>query len=131
MAETNPTNPFDFVLKDEMCEHFAWYYPKTALSFCMSSYPEVKIFEKFGIEEIAGDYFNPTITKPEHLANMTFSEFMDTVIEWTPELRVEMQKMVIEGVHDNFCTPESGPGIDHSVSYPDIPQAYQPPNQCV
>jgi len=37
---------------DEMCETFAWYYPKSSLSACSSFYPIEKLYNKFGIQNV-------------------------------------------------------------------------------
>jgi len=37
----------------EMCQGIIWYYPRDDLRFCESAYPEYKVMERFGIENLS------------------------------------------------------------------------------
>lgn len=100
------------------------YYPKIDLTYCVSTLSLDDILGQFGIEEITGD-FNPTVTKPDHLANMTYLEVVSNVVDWNPEMREEWQQKMLTLSHENWCG-----GLSFQSNYPNIDDEYVPPNQC-
>lgn len=95
----------------------------------MSNYPTEKMLEKFGIEEVEGSDFNPTIVAPPHLANMTYQFVLDNVVQWTPELREERQEAMLTFVQENSCISETGREIVHDITLPSVAE-YHPPTEC-
>jgi dimethyladenosine transferase 1 len=135
---------------DEMCETFIWYYPRVGLESCASTYPIEKFYNKFGIKDVEwGDGLDggsqPIIRKPAYMANRTFEQALSEFVEWTPELKKEIQQQQHYSDHTSVCSvrPRTLPeGYDPAesteeeeeperlVNYPKIESVYKPVPQC-
>lgn len=75
---------------------------------------------------IFSDY-NPTITAPESMANKTYTEVLDTMIEWTEELKNRVRNVMRYGDQAIICGAE-----DHTdtIKYYDTSKEYVPFDEC-
>jgi hypothetical protein len=98
----------------------------------MSNYAPEELLGKFGIEEIdPTTFWNPIILAPPHLANMTYLDLLDNYIEWTPQLRYELQMNMLTLTHENSCLSEDGTAIVYNTNYPRFLEKYEPPSECL
>jgi len=121
--------------KAEMCEAFIWYYPKTDFRQCQSMYGDLeKIFSIFDIQNVTYefDYFDPTVTAPDHLSGKRFSTVLNE-FQWTQALKEELQAELRYSNHASMCSGtiwEESDAEQPDVAYPAIENVYVPPNPC-
>jgi hypothetical protein len=115
--------------RDEMCQSFLWYYPRTNFG-CASHYNNyTKLFGYFGIESaewLSEHDFDPIITAPPQHAGRKFSTVLNSFPAsfWTQELRDELQNELRFAQHNDISC-----GGD-LVTYPVIDAPYVPPDPC-
>ncbi|CAL8085804.1 unnamed protein product [Orchesella dallaii] len=96
-----------FSTRDEMCVTFALVNRDLPFLYCTSEYPTQVTMAKYGIrnmtwhrelqERIINDAVNPT-----HVG-LTFSQFLENNVEWTPQEREQLEREQYNGVHQVFC----------------------------
>lgn len=77
---------------------------------------------------------NPIITAPEHLAGLSFLDYVDSIV-WNDVTRGELERLMRFSLHTEQC---GGDGFQkrstystretYYVTYPDIEEEYVPPN---
>jgi len=64
------------------------------------------------------------------MANKTYRDALNTIVEWTPELRAKVQTSVLEFPHEGACVMATGESTYMSTAYPAVSEAYQPVPTC-
>lgn len=75
---------------------------------------------------------NPVITAPASMANKTYTEVLDTMIQWTDEYRDHFQNEIRYGEQASICGMAGRYfSTGDTIKYPDIPMEYAPIDECV
>jgi hypothetical protein len=65
------------------------------------------------------------------MANLTWVEALETVVDWNDELRVKFQDFVRSSEHDFVCgLPGSLDLLMGKVKYPELTSVYEPEDPC-
>ncbi|CAG7674168.1 unnamed protein product, partial [Allacma fusca] len=93
---------------NEMCAAYLLYWPRmTDLDFCASVFTEYGwLYWKMGIKSVNRDYqyrFDPLVMAPETMAGKRFSEVVSTRVNWTSELKEELQQKTRFYDHFDIC----------------------------
>lgn len=65
------------------------------------------------------------------MANKSYTQVLDTMIQWTDEYRNHFQQEVRYGEHDANCRLTGGSSFrTNTIQYPDIPMEYTPMDEC-
>jgi hypothetical protein len=85
----------------------------------------------------------PVVTSPKEWANKTFGDVLTTSVNWTPEMREEIQQLLTKSDHEGVCnvketqpppfyTPFNLPPEPPKMilNYPKVDKWYSPPTRC-
>ena len=117
---------------EEMCQSIFWYYPRAELRDCRSEYKVEELFAKFGIESAnrSTPYKDAIITAPQQFYGMKYTQVLNNFVDWTPELRQELQEDSLNSPHVGVCwTPTETLEIPNT-GYPQIDKEYEPIQKC-
>jgi len=106
----------------EMCQAWFWHYPKGAI-YCDSA-AKLDLKELFGIENFTRSGDEPILTKPDEIAGLKYSEYLNT-LNWTDDFKNRLQQELRYGPHESPCR-----GSMRTVSYPVINEEYVERNVC-
>lgn len=67
----------------------------------------------------------PILTKPDAIAGLKFSDYLNTMIDWTDDLKNKLQQELRYRAHETRCL-----GTMMPVSYPEIKQEYVEEDVC-
>jgi len=122
--------------RDEMCDAFVWYFPRTNVDVCGSYFDVDAAVRQFGVtdwerknEQIG--FATVYITAPPELEG-DLEDVLNTKYSWTEEFKREMEYIRRYGDHEGVCiqrTHESEP-IYFPIKYPEYDQEYQPIDTC-
>jgi len=152
-SQRNDITVAGYSTRNEMCETFVWYYPKSTFEGCSSLYPIEHLYKLFGVKDVKwvpgiDSGAQPIIMSPSSMANKTFGDAVQASVTWTPELREKLQHMVKDSPHEGVCnvreeqpppTPEEywaqqqnppTPPPKIMWNYPKLDKIYQPPIKC-
>ncbi|KAG4066822.1 hypothetical protein HA402_012889 [Bradysia odoriphaga] len=116
---------------EEMCNAFIVYYPEIDLDVCSSMFPEEELKKEFGIDSYRGSTWNPTITAPENMANKTFTEVLDTMVDWSEERRAHLQQRLRYDGHLAVCGLTGKYfALPDLIEYPNVTREYAPADVC-
>lgn len=75
--------------------------------------------------------WNPTVTAPESMANKTYTEVLDTIIQWTEEYRDEYQQKLRYDEHYAICSLAGQYMLmPDRIKYPNISREFVPVDEC-
>lgn len=80
---------------------------------------------------ISSSVWNPTVTAPESMANKTFTQVLDTMVNWTQEYRTHFQERLRYDGHLAVCglVGKFYP-MTELIEYPNITTAFAPDDVC-
>ncbi|ODM98355.1 DBH-like monooxygenase protein 2, partial [Orchesella cincta] len=103
----NRTTLSGFSTNDEMCVTFVLVNRDLPFLYCTSEYNTQTTMAKYGIRNMTWDrelqarVINDAVN-PIH-NGQTFSDFVESNIEWTPQERAQVEQEQYNGVHQVFC----------------------------